>query len=760
MRQHRLDAQQCRENERGSMPGFRGSCLLSVLVISLSTSPSVRGAAPAPTSYTEIESAIKAVRDSWAQPNAPSQPNAPGWNQFFDALQSDLQAYSKAANEGERLVALNRIYEMSQALGTSGWAPAATIRENLREWLRPRVRLAWAQRQLADTVQSFPRTEANEVQANRQRWIDFAQNDLGAALRAYEQATTVSSRVEAMKRVREAIKSLNRNNAQHPWLVSRNLEQAVNDLYNRPNLDVTADVATVAPLFNANLVTSGPVERKGYISQVTAGPKTGFGLMPSDGTIAFYNSQLFTSVTPVTDFQNQIASDPQGQRAAKLYQFSATSIDQAELTITTQITTTGLVLAPSYKHAIDAQICSTPTEGNGVGRLVAGLIGMNQSKINEKVREGAIPQFQQRIPAEAMEEAQERIGKEAYQRNSELFWHYLKGNNTLAVNNLLINQLSLNSRPEAAYIGGLLHWQNSEYRGADAPQPSQFLVPEAGVTADLHIGSILTSLAEVAYQRDDVKNVQNVMIVTHNVPAGSPPSQAFTLTNNVDFPTYEKAADSAKAAKDPKVTAIRLTKPSQPPVVSTDARGYLVSVIRDVEFDLLVPEGTERVTGVKAKIFRITMPEVEVAFSYEVKPATPDSEARVAARIAEFTPSNNSKIIAVNDEKKEQQLAQFTKVLVLAGMGGKLRSIPIDIPLSKLNLKGFAIHSVSKPHPSGWMRINLVKTSEVPPVSPSITAPPVHGPPSATPPPVAAPAAATTSTPTTPTEPSAVAVTP
>jgi hypothetical protein len=585
------------------------------------------------------------------------------------------------------------------------------------------VRLAWAQRQLAETVEAFPQTDESSVKANRQRWIDFSQNDLGAALHAYEQATTVAMRLDATARIRDAIKALDRSNANHPWVASQTLENAVNDLFNRPNLDVAADAATVSPLFNVNLVTSGPVERKGYISQVTAGPKTGFGLMNSDQSIAFYNSQVFTSVTPIWDFQNQIAADPQGQRAAKLYQFSATSLDQAQLTVTTQITTNGLVLTPSYTHAIDASICSVPTPGGGFGRMVAGVIGMNQSRINEKVREGALPKFQQQIPAEAMEEAQERIGAEAYQRNSELFWKYLKGNDTLSVKNLLITQLSLRSRPNAAYIGGLLRWQTAEVRGADFPQPPKFSTPASGVTADIHVGSILTSLAEAAYQRDDVKDVKNVMIVTHNVPQGAPAKDAFTLTTNVDFPTYEKAADNARTAKDPKVTAIRLTKPSQPPIVSVDARENVVVIARNVEFDLLVPEGTERLTGVKAKIFRITMPEVEFGFSYMMKPATSDSEARIVARIAEFTPSNDTKIIAVDNENKEQELARFTKALVLTGMGGKLAAIPIDVPLSKLEMQGFALQSISKPHPSGWVRVSLAKTDAALPVTTSLTAP-------------------------------------
>ena len=35
--------------------------------------------------------------------------------------------------------------------------------------------------------------------------------------------------------------------------------------------------------------------------------------MPSDNGIAFYNSQMMTSVTPITDFQNQIAVRPAGE---------------------------------------------------------------------------------------------------------------------------------------------------------------------------------------------------------------------------------------------------------------------------------------------------------------------------------------------------------------------------------------------------------------------------------------------------------------
>src|SRR4029079_11363737 len=97
-----------------------------------------------------------------------------------------------------RLTPLNRIYQMSQALGKVAWPPAYRIREELRQWLRPRVRLAWAERRLDETVRNLPPSGDSSVLANRQRWVDFVDNDLGQALAQYDGATTVVQRQEAL----------------------------------------------------------------------------------------------------------------------------------------------------------------------------------------------------------------------------------------------------------------------------------------------------------------------------------------------------------------------------------------------------------------------------------------------------------------------------------------------------------------------------------------------------------------------------------
>ena len=263
--------------------------------------------------------------------------------------------------------ALDRISQISHSLGAVAWRPAATLRAELDNWLSPRLRVAWARRRLSETVAALPATNDSGIRANRARWLEFVQNDLGSALRDYDTATTVSQRLAALQRLHESLRSLENGNKSRPWSPSWELQTAVSNLFNQPNLDVAIDVNTVSPLFNANLVNTGPVYRKGYWSQVTAGPKTGFGLLPSDDGIAFYNKQTLVSVTPIFDFQNQIAADDQGRRAAKLYQFSATTYDWSELTITTVLRDSGLSIAPSSTHNIDAAINSAPNRGSRAG---------------------------------------------------------------------------------------------------------------------------------------------------------------------------------------------------------------------------------------------------------------------------------------------------------------------------------------------------------------------------------------------------------
>jgi hypothetical protein len=675
------------------------------------------GAAPATPSYHSVERAIDEIRQSWAKPGAPAQPNAPGWNAFFDAMLGELRKCGEAASENDRLVSLNRLYKMWVALEVTPWPAGKTLREELRTWLRPRVQLAWAGRRLVDSVRGLNAPASPTAKENRERWLRFVDDDLGKALRQYDGASTVGQRLDALDRVYGALDALQQKNATYSWVPSQTLQATLNDLYNHPNLDISADVASVAPYLEANVVQSGPIYRKGYVSQVTAGAKTGFGLLHSDNGIAFYNSQMMTSVTPITDFQRQIASDSQGQRAARMYQFGATSTDYAQLTIVAVLTPTGLQLGPQYQHNVDAMISSVPQPGRNLVRTLAALFGFDQARITNEVYSNAIPKIRQNVVQEAAELGAERTSQEAAIRNVS-FSKYLIGYDRLAFRNLLIEGLSMRSRPENALLGGTLHWRNARQQlGADLPQPSWLAVPAPGVSADLHLSSIMTNLTRGYLESEAVRGIENLMLVTRKVPPDAPPQQGIELVQNADYPSFLAAVTKAQEANDPKELAVRVKRPRQSPEFAADARGFLVASVHDFQIEVPAPAQAARggLAGPPAKVYRITSPRAEVTLSFKLTSQAQTTPVRLSGKIEEFDPGQGVKVYAINeDEGKAQPLNAFTSSFVVGILRSKIQGQPIDIPLSNLQLQGFAIREVSPLDPTGWIRAQLVRTSASP----------------------------------------------
>jgi len=697
------------------------------------------GQAPAAPSYLAVEQTIGNIRGEWAKPGAATQPNAPGWNALFDALLGDLRNYAVATTQGDRLASMNRVYQISVGLNSVSWAPAARVRESLREWLRPRVRLAWAERRLVERVHTMPPASNPGVQGNREQWVRFVDNELGLALRKYDGATTVAQRQDALKAVNHALTALQTRNQVSPWSPAMDLQTALNDLYNLPNFDVSVDVYTLSPAININLVTSGPVTRKGYVSQVTAGPKTGFGLLPSNDGILFYNSQSLSTYTPITDFQQQVQRDQQGKRAAKMYQFNASSSDSAELTIYTAIRSTGLQIWPAYRHNVGANISTTPQERAKLARAIAGLVGYNQPRITQLAWQNAIGQIQSNVEKEALEEGYERTAREAATRNAELS-RYLIGGDRVAFQNILIEGLSLRSRPENALIGGKIEFMNAKNQfGADAPQPPALAVPDSGVSADVHISSVMANFARGFLDSPAARLVGNLMVETQKVAADAPPGQGAKVTRNADYAAFLKAIEAAQAANDPKVIAVRVKRPDTPPDFGADAKGNLVAIVHDFQLEVPAPPTAARggAAGPPARVYRISSPAAEFVISFKVEAQPAGAPLRLTGRIEDMNPGLNAKVYAINeDENQPTALPAFPATIVLGVFRSKLRGQPIDVPLNNAQLRGFAIRSVSPLDPSGWIRVNLVRTSFSPaagvqappgvaPINPTPTAPAV-----------------------------------
>jgi hypothetical protein len=672
--------------------------------------PPPLNAAKAPASYHAITRAIDDATRPWSQPGTTTPPEAPGWRAFFDALASELATYTAAPTSNAQLKSLGRIHEMDVALWGVAWAPASKVRVALDEWITPRVRLAWAERRLTDFIEAHQADSPASTEHSLQ-WKRFVDNDLSAALSGFEEAKTVQARRLALKKLTRILASLKKNNQAVAWAYSTELQEAVNSLYNLPNFDVSADVPSVSPFLSNNVVNSGPIARDGYVSEVTAGPKVGFGLLPSDEGIAFYNSQLATTVTPITDFQQQLQQDKKGRKVAKLYYFTAQSYDTPDLTITAIIRpSTGLSLSPSYVHSIGAAFNALPIEGKGLARGVLALIGLNRQKLTQKVGDQAEPRIAQGVVKGANEEAAERIPGAEAEQNAKIR-KVLIGNNTAAIKDFRITELSLRSRTENALVSGKVgHVTLPEPVGADSPKPPSLVAPASGVSADVHVGSAMSNVVAGLFQSEEIRGVENLMIVTKAVQPGAPAKEGVTVGKNVDFATFLKNIEEARAANSPNVTAIRLKKPSTAPEFGSDDRGFLVVIVRDFQMDVPAPPGSENggLLGAKARVLRFLVPSAEFILSYKTVANGSNPPTELDVKVEDFVHSTNSKVQTIfDDETKPTTMGPFQANLALLGFKNKLSQVPIKLPLTSLEIPGFNLTQISPLDPSGWVRVVL-----------------------------------------------------
>ena len=292
----------------------------------------------------------------------------------------------------------------------------------------------------------------------------------------------------------------------------------------------------------------------------------------------------------------------------------------------------------------------------------------------------------------------------------------------LSVKDILIKDLSLRSRPQAVLIGGVFGMRDAPRQiGADLPEPAALRALEPGVRANVHLGSLLGSLVAGMYKREQVRSVDNLMVVIKEVPPGTPPREGVEVTKNVDFATFAKKLDDSRKAKPgtPKTTVLRVMRPKEPAEFSTDARGFLVALIRDVQLDVPAPENQQKggFVGAPAKVYRIKVPLVELSLSYKIDITKP-GVIHVQAKVEDFNPGSDGTVLAItDDETKGALLSKFSTAFVLGALGGQLRQQSIDTSLDDIKIPGFLIRSVSPLDPSGWVRVSLDRDPTAPPRS-------------------------------------------
>ena len=161
------------------------------------------------------------------------------------------------------------------------------------------------------------------------------------------------------------------------------------------------------------------------------------------------------------------------------------------------------------------------------------------------------------------------------------------------------------------------------------------------------------------------------------MPPGTPPREGIEVTKNVDFATFAKRLAESRKPKPgtPKTTVLRIIRPKQPPEFSTDARGFLVALVHDLQLDVPAPENQEKggFVGAPAKIYRIKVPLAEISLSYKIDASKPGA-LRVQAKVEDFNPGTEGQVLAIADD--ETKGAALSRVLdgVRARRLGRSRS--------------------------------------------------------------------------------------
>ena len=671
------------------------------------------GAAPATPTYYEVSRRIDEASSILS--NGRAAEKAEGWTTFFDAVEQELDAQATAEDAEGRLAHLERLGRMRDVLAGAGWGPSGRIADALNEWLVPRLGVAHALGNLGNAVDAL---EEGSVEP-KEPWSEFVEK-LGQAGRDYESASSVTDRLNALRKLRGGLDSLRATQWRRPWAPAVTLERELDQLFDRPNVQIVADVSILEPFLNQDVVKPETIAFKGQVSQVTPGPRTGFGLMPSSDGIAFYNSQYSYSVTPIQGFQQQVEADPQGRQAANLYQFAATSYNTNHITAVAVLTPNGLFVEPQNAPSVSAAFGAAPQPGFGPGliRGIASLIGLDRQAILERLQQQALPRIQQETVQGTRELAAIKAGQEQARQNA-LIRQYLVGNRTLRFQDYAITELGFASNPQAAYVSGVAQWaaHGGPQIGADFPKPPELARPAAGATVDVNLNSALTNLAAGFFNSGAASNIENLLVKIIPPEGDAPPTEGLEVSQNASYADLLAAIDDVRArSDDPGAVAIRVSVPESPPSFAVDAQGRLVAFVRDLTLEVPAPEnfgggggGLLGFGGTTPRTLRFMIQEAEIVLSADFHPERNGHAVAVKGEVASVTygGSGTTVVLVGDEEDSTESLSLLNRSGALGVLAGTLQGQKVDTVVPIDQLQGFVVAQISDLDPTGWMRVVL-----------------------------------------------------
>lgn len=684
---------------------------LVLAIASVAASGSLEAGPATPSSFA-IERSLVELRSAWAGAEGDDVRRAGGWNEIASAIENALAAHAAAPDGVSRRRALDRVAGLSDALRSSAWPSAVRLRGEIESWLRPRMAIDEASRRLREALQALPSTSSPEVAANRERWSDLDER-LSAALRDYESSTDPVGRARSLEALRSTLSLIRSASSEQPWSPASSLRQALESLFEHPNVEAVADLSAVSPFLSQQVVFSEILYYKGQYSYITPGPKTGFGLLPNEDGLSFYNSQIAYSVTPVLGFQEQVAADSRGRFLTRLYQLSATiyNTSEARVFITVRPRPGGISINPRPTNNVDAKIGADKLPGHHphLTRTAISLVGFDQDRIEQQIYENGIDRIRQEAATSSREIADYRAAEAQVDLNNQAT-RYLVGERRIEIGPVALTGTELRSQPSFVGVRGRIQSRMGlTALGADYPLPAEFGAPGPGVTADLHLPSTLTNVVGGLFQSAEVQEVENLLIETRPPESGEP---AIQTQKNIDFSTYLEAIQRAQGLNDPGAQAIRVFRPARSPEFLADRDGNLAIVVRDFKVDLPTPPAAARggLAGPPARVYRVVSPSATVTLSLQLRPVAVGEPAEVEATIVSFDPGRETQVFAINTEEADaQRLNVLTSTVVLGALRSQFVGRSIRQPLDSFDLQGFALQSASALHPTGWIRVNLAR---------------------------------------------------
>ena len=566
---------------------------------------------------------------------------------------------------------------------------AADVANALNQWISPRLQALRYGISVRDTI---ARGDYWITDAHRQNYAELAV-PLVTALEDYEAAKTTAQRFEAREKIRDLIAQLQTRLQTTPWPDASAIIETIKSRWESPNLLLTVTAEGLRPLLDRGIVTPDPVFYKGRTSYVTPRERYGYGLIPSNDSIAFYIRQAMTSVTPVTDFEQQVQANRGGRVLTRAYALGNTIQNDSLLTMSFAIRPSGVAMSPSYQNNVRPNLSVTPRQGGGLTRAFMGLAGMDRQAIADQIYSRSIGQIQSEAETSSLEQGQMRANEAAAQLNGAMM-PYRRGPNAFSYRQFLVDRVLTRTEPTHVHAEARLAY---EYPGFETIGPIDVAPPldpvdARYVTTAIHIPNLLENIAS---------NYLAELASRGPTTIGFMPDQdgdgVLEIEINGDDLHFRSALEeNARIARKPEGAALEPGKPLAAislgdkkivPHFTVSDKGNLVMLLREVRVDIASPALT-LMTGARfGNAVRIDTPSAEVEIAFVQLPATADLPERLALKVLTVTLDPKARIYSFEEPgKAPREVSTLRKIGLVSAATAVMTSRTIDLPLDALRL--------------------------------------------------------------------------